>query len=93
MNCAVACCDLPGIAGATRVARGTTGPRGRAGRYARRALAVALLALAAYGEGWLLRDAPTSSPEYAGARCAAAAALQDPAPASTCTLVSLGATP
>jgi len=93
MNCAVACCDMPGLADATRVVRGASGNPARARRYAGRLLLVALLALAGYGEGWLLRDAPSSSPEYAGARCAAAAALESAQAGNACTLVSLGVTP
>lgn len=64
---------------------------------ARRALvrvaaAVALAALAAYGEAWLLHDAPAASPELAGARCVAAFALADAQPLG-CTFALQGATP
>jgi hypothetical protein len=59
---------------------------------ARGVIAVALAALAAYGEAWLLHDAPAASPELAGARCVAAFALADTQPLG-CTFALQGATP
>lgn len=85
MSCAVACCEvLPPSVFAER------GPSRRApfARVLRYALVVALAVIAAYGEGWVLREAPAPSPEFAGARCVAAAAFDAP-PATSCTLVSL----
>ena len=59
---------------------------------ARIAIAVVVTALAAYGEAWLLHDAPAASPELAGARCVAAFALADAQPLG-CTFALQGATP
>jgi hypothetical protein len=86
MTCAthtLACASLAAALPARRLT-----PR-RGGRLAWRVLAVAALALAAYGEAWLLRHDVTNSAAFAGATCAAALAL-DAHPAARCTLASEG---
>jgi len=65
-------------------AREKRAPRRFRARMALTAIAVAALVAGAYGERWVLREAPLPALEYVAATCAASA-VEDEQPSRLCT--------